>query len=134
MFPWLFYMDTTFPFYVGFVDGASILSSNIASPVWIIYSLSHEFIHIYGRFVGIATNKHTEYNGVIDLLDTSLHLGICHLDVFLASQLLVSQLNNCYRVCNPYLFIKFLLTRNLVRHFESISFMHVPRNITSDFL
>ena len=61
----------------------------------------------------------------------SLYLGILHLDVFLDSQLLVSQLNNCYRVCDPCLFREFLHTRHLVRNLESISFMHVPISLNS---
>ena len=56
----------------------------------------------------------------------SLHMGIHRFDVFLDSQLLATQLNNCYRVHDPFLLRKLFLTRHLVRHFESISFMHVP--------
>ena len=81
--------------------------------------------------VGIATKNQDEYDGVIGILVATLHLGIRHLDVFLDSQLLVSQLNNYYRVRDPCLFIKLLCTRHLVRHFESISFIHVSRSLNS---
>ena len=124
-------MDPTSPHYVGFIDGASIWYPNLASTAWVIYSLSHEFIPIDRMCVGIATNNQVEYDGVVGILTTALHLGSLFLDVFLDSQLLVSQLNNCYRVCDPYLFIKFLRTRQLVIHFKSISFMHVPRILNS---
>ena len=43
---------------------------------------------------GSATNNQAEYDGVNGLLAIVLQLGIFHLDVFLDSQLLVSQLNN----------------------------------------
>ena len=46
--------------------------------------------------VGIATNNQAEYDSVTGLLVAALHLGIRHLNVFLDSQLLVSQLNNYY--------------------------------------
>ena len=124
-------MDPTSAFYVGFTDGASRWSPNLALAVWAIYSPSHELIHIDGMCVGIATNNQAEYNDVTGLLIVSLHMGIRHLDVFLDSQLLVSQLNNYHRVCDPYLFRKFFCTRQLVRHFESITFMHVPRSLNS---
>ena len=65
------------------------------------------------------------------LLATTLQLGIHHLDVFLDSQLLVSQLNNYYQVRDPCLFRKFLCTKQMVRAFESITFTHVPRNLNS---
>ena len=80
---------------------------------------------------GIATNNQIDYDGVTSLLAATLQLGIHHLDVFLESQLLFSQLNNYYRVCDPYLFRKFLCTKQMVRTFESITFTHVPRNLNS---
>ena len=96
-----------------------------------MYSSSHELIHIDGMCAGLTTKNPDEYKGVPGLLTIFLHLGIHHLDVFLDSQLLVSQLNNCYRVRDPYLFRNFLCTRDLVRHFESITFMHVPISLNS---
>ena len=78
-------MDPTSHRYVGFTDGASIWSPNLASAVWVIYSLSHELIYIDGTCVSIATNNQDEYDSVIGLLIASFHLGIHHLDVFLDS-------------------------------------------------
>ena len=124
-------MDPTSCRYIGFADGASKWSPNLASTAWVIYSLSHELIHINGICVGIVTNNLAEYDGVTGLLATALQLGIRHLDVFLDSQLLVSQLNNYYRVHDPYLFRKFRRTKYMVRTFESITFTHVSRNLNS---
>ena len=104
-------MDPISDRYMGFVDGASRWSPNLASAAWVIYSPSHELIHIVGICMGTMTNNQVEYNGVNGLLDTTLQLGIHHFDVFLDSQLLVSQLNNYYQVCDPYLFRKFLCTK-----------------------
>ena len=89
-------MDLTSDHYVGFANRASRLSPNLASTAWVIYSSSHEFIHINGMCVGVSTNNQDEYDGVASLLIVAFHLGIPHLDVFLDSQLLFSQLNNCY--------------------------------------
>ena len=61
--------------------------------------------------MGTMTNNQAEYDGVNGLLVSTLHLGIHHLDVFLESQLLVSQLNNYYWVHDPCLFRKFLRTK-----------------------
>ena len=65
------------------------------------------------------------------LLTAAFQMGIRHLQVFLDSQLLVSQLNNCYQVRDPCLFRKFLRTKQLSRQFESITFTHIPRAYNS---
>jgi hypothetical protein len=54
---------------------------------------------------------------------------IRHLSVFLDSQLVVLQLNNVYRVRDPCLFRKYLQVRLLSRHFDSITFTHIPRQL-----
>ena len=127
----LLQMDHTSNQYMGFSNGASRWSPNLASAAWVIYSPSHELIHIDEICMGIATNNQAEYDGVNGLLAVTLQLGIHHLDVFLDSQLLVSQLNNYYRVRDPCLFRKFPRTKQMVRAFESITFTHVPRNLNS---
>ena len=90
IFPWLFQMDPSFPSYVGFIDGASRWYPNLASAVWVIYSPSHELIHIDGMCVGVATNNQVAYDDVTSLMTFTLHLGIHNLDVFLESQLLIT--------------------------------------------
>ena len=130
-FPSLLQMDPTSDQYIGFADGASRWSPNLSLAAWVIYSLLHELIHIDLICMGIVTNNQDEYGGVNDILAAALQLGIFHLNVFLYSQLLVSQLNNYYRVRDPYLFIKFLHTKQMVRAFESITFTHIPRKFNS---
>ena len=127
----LLQMEHTLDRYTGFADGARRWYPNLALAAWVIYSPSHELILIDGICLGIVTNNQAEYDGVNGLLATTLQLGIHHLDVFLDSQLLVSQLNNHYRFRDPYLFRKYLRTKHMVRTFESITFTHVPRNLNS---
>ena len=114
-----------------FVDGARRWSPNLASAAWVIYSPSHDLIHIDGICVGIVTNSQAKYDGVNGLLAATLQLGIHQFNVFLDSQLLVSQMNNHYRVHDPCLFRKNLRTKHMVRTFESITFTHVPINLNS---
>ena len=124
-------MDPLPPCYIGFADGASRWSPNLASAAWVLYSPSNERIHLDGTCIGAATNNQAEYDAVTGLLSAALQMGISHLHVFLDSQLLVSQLNNCYQVCDPCLFRKFLRTKQLSQQFESIRFTHVPRAYNS---
>ena len=86
----LLQMEHISDWYMGFADGARIWSPNLALATWVIYSPSHELIHIEGISVGTTTNNQVEYDGVNGLLAATLQLGIQHLDVFLDSQLLVS--------------------------------------------
>ena len=65
-------MEHTSNRYMGFADGARRWSPNLASAVWVIYSPSHEFIHIDGICMGTATNNQDEYDGVNGLLATDL--------------------------------------------------------------
>ena len=72
-------MDYTSNRYMGFTDGASRWSPNLTLAAWVIYSPSHELIHIYGICVGTTTNNQDEYDGVNGLLAAALQLGIRHL-------------------------------------------------------
>ena len=65
-------MDPTSPRYVGFADGASRWSPNLASAAWVIYSPSHELIYIDIMCVGIATNNQVEYDGLVGVLIVAL--------------------------------------------------------------
>ena len=76
-------MDPTLPSYVGFFDGASRWSPNLASAARVIYSPLHEFLHLDGVCVSAATNNQDAYDEVIGLLISSLHFGICYFNVFL---------------------------------------------------
>ena len=78
-------MDPTSRRYTGFANGASKWSPNIASDVRVIYSPSHDLIHIDEMCVGTTTNNQYEYDGVTGLLSSTLQFGIRHLDVFLDS-------------------------------------------------
>ena len=65
-------MDPTSDRYIGFADGASRWSPNLALVTWVIYSLSHKLIHIDGICVGNAINNQAEYDGVNGLLAATL--------------------------------------------------------------
>ena len=47
------------------------------------------------------------------------------------SQLVVSQLNHVYQVRDPVLLRKVLRVRLLERHFEFITYIHIPREFNS---
>jgi ribonuclease HI len=116
-------------YHIGYADGASRWTQNLASAAWALYTPSHEMLHSNGICLGPATNNQAEYTAVIGLLTDAQHHHIRHLSVFLDSQLVVLQLNNVYRVRDPCLFRKYLQVRLLIRHFDSITFSHIPREL-----
>ena len=121
----------SFEWFVGFTDGASPHTCNLASAVWVIYSPLGQLVASGGACLGLATNNVAEYRVVIELLWDALSRGITQLEVQLDSQLVVSQLNRVYQVRNPILLRQFMQVRLLERNFEFITFNHIPRNQNS---
>ena len=89
--------------FVGFADGASRYTCNLASAVWVIYSPSRQLVAFAGACLGPDTNNVAEYRDIIELLWDALSHGITQLEVRLDSQLVVFQLNPAYQVQNPIL-------------------------------
>ena len=82
--------------FIGFLDGASRHTCNLASAAWVIYSPSGQLVASRGACLGLSTDNVAEYRVFIELVwDASSH-GITHLEVRLDSQLVVSQLNGDY--------------------------------------
>ena len=121
----------SFECFIGFVDGASHHTCNLASATWVIYLPSRQLVASGGTCLGPATNNVAEYKAVIELLWDALSRGITQLEVRLDSQLVVSHLNRAYQVWNPILLRQFMQVRLLERNFEFIIFNHIPRNQNS---
>ena len=62
--------------YLGFVDGASYHTCNLASVVWVIYSSSGQLVSVGGACLDPASNNVAEYMVVIELLWDALSRGI----------------------------------------------------------
>ena len=62
--------------YIGFADGASHHTCNLASAVWVIYSPSKQLVATGGACLGPASNNVAEYRAVIELLWDALSRGI----------------------------------------------------------
>ena len=84
--------------YIGFADGASHSTQNLASSAWAIYAPTNELVSLQGVCLGHATNNIAEYSTVIKLLIDAISLGIRHLVVRLDLQLVVLQLSNVYAI------------------------------------
>jgi ribonuclease HI len=67
--------------YIGFADGASCSTQNLASAAWAIYAPTNELVSLRGVCLGRATNNIAEYSAIIKLLIDAISLGIRHLVV-----------------------------------------------------
>jgi ribonuclease HI len=112
--------------YIGFVDGASHSTRNLASVVWAIYTPTNELVSLRGVCLGRATNNIAEYSVIIELLVDAISLGIRHLVVQLDSQLVVLQLSNIYSIRSPTLLRVYFQIRLLERYFDHIEYQHIP--------
>jgi ribonuclease HI len=116
-------------YHIGYANDTSRWTQNITSTAWDLYTPSHEMLHSSGIRLGLATNNQAKYTIVIGLLANAQHHRIHHLSVFLDSQLVILQLNNVYCIRDPCLFHKYLQVRLLSRHFDFITFTHIPRQL-----
>jgi ribonuclease HI len=114
-------------YHIGYAEGASRWTQNLALTAWALYSPSHELLLSSSICLGLVTKNQAEYTTVIGLLAEANHCHIHHLRILLDSHLVFLQLNNVYSVRNPCLFRKYLQVRLLSRHFDSITFKHIPR-------
>ena len=76
--------------YIGFTDGASCHTCNLALAAWVIYSPLGQLVATGGTCLGLASNNVAEYRAVIELLWDALSHGITQLEVYLDSQVVVS--------------------------------------------
>ena len=114
--------------YFGFVDGASRHTRNLASAAWVLYYPTGQLMVLRGVCIGPASNNMAEYTAVINLLSEAISHEIDSLVVYLDSQLIVSQLNNIYRVRDPCLYFQYLRVRFLQRSFIYINYLHISRS------
>ena len=111
----------------GFADGASRHTRNLASAAWVLHYPSGQLLVSRGVCIGPASNNIAEYTTVVYLLSEAISLGVDSLVVFLDSQLVVLQLNNNYRVRDPFLLRLYLRVRLLQISFQFLTFIHIPR-------
>jgi ribonuclease HI len=90
-------------FYLGFADGVSHHTRNLASVAWVVYSPEGILMSSGGICLGPSTKKVVEYSVIIELLHDAISHGILSLEFHLDSQLVVCQLNDSYRVRGPTL-------------------------------
>ncbi|HYI45673.1 MAG TPA: ribonuclease HI family protein [Actinomycetota bacterium] len=82
--------------------------------------------------IGHATNNVAEYKALIAGLELALVAGVTDLDIFLDSELVVSQLKGDWKIKKDTLRSLAIDARRLMGRFERFTINHVPREQNSD--
>ena len=96
-------MSTEYLVYVGYADGSSRHTQNLALTAWVIYTPMGQFFSSGGVCLWPSSNNIIEYSVMIELLHNAISHSIRSLEVHLDSQLVVLQLNGVYCIRDPNL-------------------------------
>ena len=121
-------MSSELEVFVGYADGASRHTWRLASTAWVIFTPQGQLLSSGGICLGDTTNNVSKCT-IIELLHDTLSFGISHLQVYLDTQLVVSQLNRVYRVHDPTLHRRFHRVGLLEQRFDYITYFHVPMRL-----
>jgi ribonuclease HI len=84
------------------------------------------------KFLGDQTNNVAEYEGVLLGLRRAQELGIREVEVIADSQLVIRQLGGQYRVKNMGLKPLYDAAVRLLKTFDRVRLVHVPRELNTE--
>lgn len=82
--------------------------------------------------IGATTNNVAEYSALIAGLELALEKGVTHIQVFMDSELVISQLKGEWKIKNDRLRTLAVKARALLDRFENQSLQHVRREQNAD--
>lgn len=110
-----------------FSDGGSRGNPGPSAAGFIIVNSRQEVIDEGGEYLGITTNNQAEYHGVRLGLERAKQLGHKRVDFKIDSMLVVNQMNGIYTIKNRELWPINERIRELMTHFDKVTFSHVRR-------
>ena len=108
-------------------DGGSRGNPGPSASGFVVMDSHENVIHQGGLYLGITTNNQAEYHGVRLGLEKALELGAKTVDFRIDSLLVVNQLTGIYKIKNRELWPINERIKELVTHFDAVSFSHVRR-------
>ncbi len=82
-----------------------------------------------GEYLGVTTNNQAEYHGVRLGLEAALRLNLATVEMRIDSMLVVNQLNGLYQIKNRELWPVNERVQELIKGFQKVKFVHVPREM-----
>ena len=110
-----------------FSDGAARGNPGPAGAGAVLVDAEGQVVARLGRFLGVQTNNHAEYKGLLLGLEHARGLAVKELEVLADSELLIRQLQGRYQVKSPTLRPLYDEAVALLRHFPRVKLTHVPR-------
>jgi ribonuclease HI len=110
-----------------YTDGGSRGNPGPSASGYVIMDAQQRVIVSGGEYLGITTNNQAEYQAVRLGLEKAIELGLKKVDFRLDSMLVVNQMNGIYAIKNRDLWPINERIRELMSHFETVTFRHVPR-------
>lgn len=108
-------------------DGGSRGNPGPSACGYVVINAAQEVIEQGGEYLGITTNNQAEYHGVRLGLEKARTLGYKQVDFKIDSMLVVNQMNGTYKIKNRELWPIHERIRELMTHFDKVSFTHVRR-------
>lgn len=114
-----------------YTDGGSRGNPGPSAGGYILLDKKGDLIRQGGQFIGVTTSDQAEYRAVRLGLAAALREGWNCIELRSDSSLVVNQLNGTHKVKEPELEEIFKSVKNLVRYFEKVKFVHIPREQNS---
>jgi len=110
-----------------YTDGGARGNPGPAGIGVVIYDENKEIIKKCSEYIGEQTNNQAEYQALILGLSEIKTLGVEIAECYLDSELVVKQMQGEYRVKNKNIRPLYVVAANLIKGFEQVTFIHVPR-------
>lgn len=108
-------------------DGGSRGNPGPSASGFIIMNQQEHVMHEGGMYIGITTNNLAEYHGVRLALEKALSMNAKVVECRIDSMLVVNQLNGNYIIKNRELWPVYERIKELITHFDKVTFTHVKR-------
>lgn len=119
-------MSTSLPWKL-FSDGGSRGNPGPSACSYVLFDPAGNLRDKCGNYLGIATNNHAEYCGLLSGVEAAIKLEVAELDCFLDSELVVKQMRGEYRIKDANLKLIANRINGLRKNFTKLTFNHVPR-------
>lgn len=113
-------------------DGAARGNPGPAGAGAVLMDEDGEIVERLGRYLGTNTNNYAEYMGLILGLERARELGVREVEVLADSQLMIRQLGGSYKVKAENLKPLYEEALALLRGFDRVKLVHVPREQNKD--
>lgn len=112
-----------------YTDGGSRGNPGPSASGFVLLDPDGNIVEKGGEYLGITTNNQAEYQAVKLGLETAKKIGARKVHGHMDSLLVVNQMNGIFKIKNRELWPIHQAIKDLKAEFESVTFVHVPREM-----